>query len=360
MKNRNMFLLAGLISCIFLSACGIEIEPNKQIPSEEINGTIKGRVLLGNDGWVLDLTTGLYSKIKGMELWGSDRPDYLGIAQASAFPVAYSGLEIIETVRDCRNIIDKTSNSNCIKIYNQDGDILEHLNYNGRIITDAKPSRNAQYIALARQYGDLGSNSLLEIHDRSGSLVSSSVVEDNRASITIDWLPDNILVYTFKQSIFMTTALSTTGIEIFSFPLEQGTPDKIAASPDGLQLAFQLRTNGSFVADHGHIWVINIDGSGLRQLTNVPDDDNPVVNYPAWSPDGHWILVVEGRYKGSNGTGGPGTLYAVPSDGEKVLLTIDSSTSAKPILSYNDMKNGKANLDLTFDYQSAGNHAWLP
>jgi Tol biopolymer transport system component len=73
-------------------------------------------------------------------------------------------------------------------------------------------------------------------------------------------------------------------------------------SPDGRRIAFSAardpgqapprrsehRRRGSVAWAHGlpmDIWVVNVDGSGLRQLTELGEDD-PV---PAWSTDARWV-----------------------------------------------------------------------
>jgi hypothetical protein len=66
----------------------------------------------------------------------------------------------------------------------------------------------------------------------------------------------------------------------------QGSP---RWSPDGLTIAFDsMSANG-----HWDIWTIGIDGSGLRQITRDPADEN----MPSWSRDGRFI------YYGSNRSG---------------------------------------------------------
>jgi Tol biopolymer transport system component len=62
----------------------------------------------------------------------------------------------------------------------------------------------------------------------------------------------------------------------------------ITWSPDGSRLAFwgDLQTLGDPVGP-GQVYVINTDGSGLRQITN--DGDN---RWPTWSPDGSRIAFV--------------------------------------------------------------------
>ncbi len=54
-------------------------------------------------------------------------------------------------------------------------------------------------------------------------------------------------------------------------------------SPDGTRVAMISMANGT--AD---IWLQNVDGSGLRQLTN----DSPADAWPVWSPDGRSIMYA--------------------------------------------------------------------
>lgn len=70
-------------------------------------------------------------------------------------------------------------------------------------------------------------------------------------------------------------------------------------SPDGTRIAFASGTPGQ--AD---LYVINVDGSGLRRLTTAPGDDLG----PAWSPDGTRIAFSSAR-------GGRWDLFAVGVDG---------------------------------------------
>jgi len=59
-----------------------------------------------------------------------------------------------------------------------------------------------------------------------------------------------------------------------------------AISPDGNKVAFVRETDGNY-----DIWVQNIDGGGLMQLTSSPFGDFE----PSWSPDGKQLLFVSNR-----------------------------------------------------------------
>jgi len=64
-------------------------------------------------------------------------------------------------------------------------------------------------------------------------------------------------------------------------PLTPGvTSDQPAWSPDGTRIAFTSQQNGN-----GDLYVIGVDGQGMRRLTRHPARDE----YAAWSPDGERI-----------------------------------------------------------------------
>ncbi len=63
-------------------------------------------------------------------------------------------------------------------------------------------------------------------------------------------------------------------------------------SPDGKRVVFVLRTT-DLEANKGRtdLWLVNLDGTGLRQLTASPDDDSS----PRWAPDGRAIYFLSTR-----------------------------------------------------------------
>jgi Tol biopolymer transport system component len=91
------------------------------------------------------------------------------------------------------------------------------------------------------------------------------------------------------------------------------TPTDLAPSPNGQQVAFGLGDRDRL---QNHVYVMNIDGSGLRQLTtSVVNEDGA-----SWSPDGNWI-VVRHAIGYAFGSGDCPSLWVVPASGVSVALS---------------------------------------
>jgi len=68
-------------------------------------------------------------------------------------------------------------------------------------------------------------------------------------------------------------------------------------SPDGKQIAFVSGRDG-----HGHVYVMNADGTDTRRITNTAQDDS----HPTWSADGRWLAFSrEGALFRQPVSGGP-------------------------------------------------------
>ncbi len=102
-----------------------------------------------------------------------------------------------------------------------------------------------------------------------------------------------------------TLAFSLLG-DIYTMPISGGTPTRIAEglawevqprfSPDGSRIAFTSDRGGG-----DNIWIMNADGSDMRQLT---DESFRLLNQPTWSPDGQYIAAKKHFTTGrSLGTG---------------------------------------------------------
>jgi Tol biopolymer transport system component len=85
-------------------------------------------------------------------------------------------------------------------------------------------------------------------------------------------------------------------------------------SPDGRKLTFYAGP-----AENHNIYVINVDGTGLVQLTNGGDNLGP-----SWSPDGNWIAFTTFR-DGNN------EIYIIHPDGTGLTrLTANTISDWQP------------------------------
>jgi Tol biopolymer transport system component len=92
-----------------------------------------------------------------------------------------------------------------------------------------------------------------------------------------------------------------------------------AWSPDGRKIAFARQIDAGIVSGRQRvsieIYVMNADGSGLRNLTHSPEHDFS----PAWSPDGREIVFVRSRatlpWSGPPNVPGDEEIYVMNADG---------------------------------------------
>ena len=102
-------------------------------------------------------------------------------------------------------------------------------------------------------------------------------------------------------------------------------------SPDGKWVLFTLRTT-DFEANKGRtdLWVVGVDGKGLRQLTNDPAADTG----GRWSADGKSIYFTSTRSKSSQiwklspSGGEPAQVTALPLDVANIVLSRDGKSLA--------------------------------
>jgi hypothetical protein len=360
-----IFVLLLLVSCGGGGGggdAGDKSPSSNNPPGGAINAGIEGKIVLGDEGWVLDLSTGNYTQVAGVEEW-DENPEYLGVAIVTITSVAFSGSRTVETVYNCEHGDTILSNhTECVRLHGKTGDYISGLLFkNGDLLRPAKLSRDLRYLAVIREY-DSSNNIYLEIHDTTdNSLINYSVISSSYASVSFDWLPGNRIVYTLDQDIYLTSELSTFGNSIAQFDASEGKPIQITASPSGEYISFVLETSANPAAVHGYAYTMDINGNNLTRLAYVPGESEPRINYPTWSPDGNWIAVVEGDVSGSSSSapGYPGVLYAVPAMAENTPLTLEASqTEAIPIQSrFNQVLTGSG--DLSYRFIRSGELFWL-
>ncbi|MFL5871655.1 MAG: hypothetical protein ACJ75R_11265 [Solirubrobacterales bacterium] len=136
------------------------------------------------------------------------------------------------------------------------------------------------------------------------------------------WSPDG------KQIAFYSGVLSVmradgTGAQAVT-TIEGEYP---AWSPDGERLAFMsAEPEARGINPNYDVFVVNRDGTGLRQLTDWAGEDG----FPAWSPDGTSIAFASRH--GTSATGRY-TIYAMRADGSAKRRLLSGISGAYPVWS---------------------------
>lgn len=140
-------------------------------------------------------------------------------------------------------------------------------------------------------------------HNSGSGIFIADAVGSNPEYITIGadpaWSPDgNKLVFMGGIGGLCIRDLAT-GVET---QLTQFDPNFVdyhgmpAWQPGGNKIVFLRHWYSELPYEHYDIWLVNADGSGLSQLTDVgvaADDPDPGLDFdPSWSPDGFTILFI--------------------------------------------------------------------
>jgi len=153
--------------------------------------------------------------------------------------------------------------------------------------------------------------------DGSGETRLTPMVGNHEAP---DWSPDGqTLAFDSDQE---TAGEVSASISLYLMDADGSNHRRVASyaesprwSPDGKAIAFTSRRAG-----YWQVYVMNADGSGLRQVTDGAWDHR----YPAWSPDGRWLAFAANRQ-------GRWQLYASAIDGgETLCLTSGPGDSSFP------------------------------
>jgi Tol biopolymer transport system component len=164
--------------------------------------------------------------------------------------------------------------------------------YNQPLYANPKISRDGKFASFNYydhvNYTPLG----LEIYSTDGTLVYTA-----KNYWDGSWAPDGSVivagsVYSIdnsKQETYGTPGLFKLSSDFKTVtPVGSGltNPWYPCVSPDGKKIAFAMNS---------HIWVINIDGTGLKQVTAGPNEET----YSCWSPDGAKLAIVSNGNIGS-------------------------------------------------------------
>lgn len=209
-----------------------------------------------------------------------------------AFPKGKYLLRKYTAAKQFKDVLDMSSENPEYKQALEDYSLIRGTGISGVLsqMEDPKLSPNGKYLAIT-VYGYPGQafpNNSVAVFDVATKKLVTQFAEKYHGS----WTPDNRLVMTGshvsgssdgseyhgkEKGIYITDA-GLGNLQRIDPELDDPAPYHAAVSPDGKRIAFVMNR---------HVWVMNIDGSNLKQLTDVDRDNEET--YPTWSPDGKYI-----------------------------------------------------------------------
>jgi len=150
------------------------------------------------------------------------------------------------------------------------------------------------------------------------------VTSNGSLNIAPSWCPDGkCLLYTSYQArpsaypdIVLQNVFGQIGSSKPTHGSEVNQNYMADISPDGTKIVFASARGGKAM----DIWLVNRDGSGLRQLTTNDGIDNS----PRWSPNGTQIAFISNR-------GGSPKVYTMNADGlQQTVLPTGCNTADRP------------------------------
>ncbi len=134
----------------------------------------------------------------------------------------------------------------------------------------------------------------------------------DRDDIDPTWSPDGSMIAfaSSRNGIRQLFVMNADGSNVRQVTNLNNMGGRSAWSPDGARLAFYRGPFGD-----RNIYIINVDGTGLVQLTNGGDNLGP-----SWSPDGNWISFTS--FRDSNNE-----IYIIHPDGTELTRLTNTTIS---------------------------------
>lgn len=204
-------------------------------------------------------------------------------------------------------------NANQFTITNaENGTIVTQFNYqatDGDIATGIL-SPNAKLIAINPTFKDG-----IVITDIEGNKIKHlETINNEKIDHNPIWMPDNTLLFAYKNLLLKTNEDFTEVTIVKEFDFQDW--ESPAVSMDGKKIAF---------AASKHIWLMNADGSDMRQITT----SSSIETMPQFSPDGKYLLIGT-NYHTTGLFGKIFYLKVIPADGKQ--YNVDDGSESEGVI----------------------------
>jgi TolB protein len=215
---------------------------------------------------------------------------------------------------------------------NPDGSDVAKLTDSVGASADAAWSADGSLIAFDADRGDRTSQQGIYVMRPDGSDTRrvTTLPAGYQADLAPRFSPDGKrLVFTryrgsggSEKAALYVVRLDGTGLRrLTTFAIHAGDADW---SPDGKRIVFEAYPSAR---SYGDVWVIGVNGRGLRNLTRNPLGEAGSAD-PVWSPDGTKILFLDNRVVRGNGRTGLATMR--PDGSARAFLSRANIESHQP------------------------------
>ncbi|MBW9261152.1 MAG: hypothetical protein K1564_06220 [Candidatus Thiodiazotropha sp. (ex. Lucinisca nassula)] len=280
-------------------------------------------------------------------------------------PVDYDRSQFVVSARGCR-YYSLAVDISCIRIQDYDGNYIGNFDLFYDVYA-VRMSPDKAHVALFRNINPGSTDGeYLEIYNLSGDLLSDKLLETR----AFQWHPtEGRIVYPRNnRELYFTKPYSTDGDYYFVLPDDgiDGAIYDFSISPDGMQVILIMTSNVTqFTSVQAKAYMMNIDGTGIRLLADVPSNREGYITDPSWSPDGRWVLLKEGYSAGqdNNTPGTSGYYYIVPTEdqGKSYTLSILASERSPEVIQFKrDVAPTNPEDQRLTDSALSGKLKWIP
>nr|WP_068888723.1 PD40 domain-containing protein [Pedobacter panaciterrae] len=167
----------------------------------------------------------------------------------------------------------------------------------------------------------------LLILNMQGQLIKEVVtIGGNKIKGHISWMPDKSILCTVGNTIYRLNNSYTYGNIVSTINFSDW--NHVTVSNDGSKIAY---------AGGKHIWLMNADGSDLKQISTSNNEEG----YPVFSPDGKYLLIGS-NYLGEGNAIQRWELTIIPADGQQYNVNDGVDKRVIPI----KLKNSESTQEL--------------